>query len=100
VKDIAYDITALDAILTAEGDFAVTDNPSTQNGGIILQARGFNRSNLLLGIGLSEVHGEDITEFATQMNRWQTQVTGDGGQAAWSYDPNSGNTSWKVNYPL
>lgn len=98
--DILFDINARDCIMN-NGDFTTTNNPSVQNGGLLLLARATNILNLIMGIGINQVRGGSVAQAAYEMNRWVSQVKTDGGDASYTVTgsgPQDANFSWKVNY--
>lgn len=100
MKDLSYNIELQDWDF-ANGDFVVTDNPSVQNGGIILLTRAFNINNLILGIGINQIRGGSVAQANFEMNRWKQQINSDGGSAGVTTTKDqSGNAifSWEVNY--
>lgn len=96
MKDIVYNVNTGDAVLTANGDFSTTENPSSQNGAICLTMRGQNLSKVSFGIGVEEVYDSTTAESTNEMNRWQEQIINDGGRALWSEV--NGQFTWDVNY--
>ena len=85
--DIEFDITARDIVLTAPlfsgvEDFATTNNPSAQNLGNLLFSRCSNTTWPMVGIGMEEVIGSDLTKTAYEMNRWKAQAILDGATVA------------------
>lgn len=100
MKDLYYDIEAQDLVVQ-NGDFVLTDNPSTQNGGIILLARGINSKNPILGINVEQIRSGSVLQANYEMNRWKQQVIADGGRASvTSKTDMAGNTmfNWQVSY--
>lgn len=100
MKDLYYDIEAQDLVVK-NGDFVLTDNPSVQNGGIILLARGPNSLNPILGINVRQIQGGSLLQANYEMNRWKKQVFSDGGRASvTSLSDLAGNTkfNWQVSY--
>lgn len=100
MKDLYYDIEAQDLVVK-NGDFVITDNPSVQNGGIILLARGPNSTNPILGINVRQIQGGSVLQANYEMNRWKQQVVSDGGRASvTTQQDNEGNTTfqWQVSY--
>lgn len=98
--DFVYDIDAQDLVVQT-GGLITTDNPSVQNGGLILLARAFNSLNPILGINVNQVRGGSVLQANYEFNRWKSQVISDGGKAAVSaITDNAGNTGfdWEVNY--
>lgn len=82
--DIVWDAELRDISFAPNGDFEVTDNPSAQNGAIMLQARAFNILQPVFGIGFnSQVLGGTSAEAAFELNRWVAQVQADKGRAKW-----------------
>lgn len=84
----------------ADGDFVVTPDASVQNGGLILLFRAFISANPILGIGIYQLRGDNVTQVNYEMNRWKQQVIDDGGRAAVTTTLVNGNQqfSWQVNY--
>lgn len=86
-SDIVFDPILRDIVFAPDGDFATTDNPSTQNGTILLEARCMNILQPQFGIGFnSQVLGGDTSQAAFQLNRWVSQISQDNG---------NGRASWK-----
>lgn len=101
MKDILYDIKKRDVVMTANNDFATTDNPSVQNGGLLLLARANNIKNLIMGIGINQIRGGTVAQAAYEMSRWKQQVKEDGGRGTVNTTSDGeGNVSftWGVNY--
>lgn len=100
MKDLVYDIELQDWAFQ-DGDFVMTDNPSVQNGGIILLARAFNVDNLILGIGINQIRGGSVSQATFEMNRWKQQIYADSGRATVTSIPDgTGNVefNWDLNY--
>lgn len=86
-----------------DGSLAVIENPSTQNGGIILEARCMNVNQPQAGIGFnSQVIGGNLGNVALELNRWNAQIAADGGRSRWVRLPNAPNQQFTfqadVNY--
>lgn len=96
---LEYDIEEQDLVIT-NGGLTLTDNPSVQNGGIVLLFRSFNVDNLILGIGINQIRGGSVLQANYEMNRWRAQVVKDGGRASVTTRMDGGNTffNWGVNY--
>lgn len=100
MNDIVFDIEKMNVVLV-NGDFTTTDNPSVQNGGLLLLVRGNNWKNLGLGIGINQVRGGSVAQANYEMNRWKQQVYTDGGRATVSsIQDGAGNVqfNWQCNY--
>lgn len=100
MKDLMYDINARDLVMK-NGDFVYTDNPSVQNGMLLLLSRANNIRNLIMGIGINQLRGGTVANVSYEMSRWKSQVQQDGGQASVSVNADStGNTEigWDLNY--
>lgn len=83
-----------------DGDFVVTKDASMQNGGLILLFRAFISDNPILGIGIYELRGDNVSQVNYEMNRWKQQVISDGGRASVTVVLVNGNQQfkWLVNY--
>lgn len=93
--DIIFDPILRDLVFAPDGDFATTDNPSTQNGTILLEARCMNILQPQFGIGFnSQVLGGDTSQAAFQLNRWTAMVRADGGVANWKRKNNPPNINF------
>lgn len=75
--DIAFDIVTREIVME-NNDFATTTNPSTQNGGILLNSRCAFLGAPMFGIGLEDTINANGTKLALEMNRWKAQATKDG----------------------
>jgi len=85
---LVWDCNTRDIVFDSNGDFAVTDNPSAQNAGIILGARVFNILQPQFGIGYkSQVIGGNVANATFELNRAVTQIQADGGRATWRSIP-------------
>lgn len=85
--DIEFDIRTRE-IVFKDNDFKLTKNPSVQNGGIILYSSCANPLAPMVGIGILEVIGGNMTKGTFEMNRWQAQALNDGATiASWSAKP-------------
>lgn len=104
MKDLRYNIETQDwdMLVREDGgvDFQITEEPSEQNGGIILLFRAFNSSNPLLGINVNQVRGGSVLQANYEMNRWKAQIFADGGRASFKTILVNGDTNfiWEVNY--
>lgn len=74
--DIEFDIVQREIIMDGN-DFATTANPSTQNGGILLNSRCAFLSAPMAGIGLEDTINSSGTKLAFEMNRWKAQALND-----------------------
>lgn len=85
MNDIAFSIVTRE-IGMANNDFAVTDNPSVQNGGILLYAPCFNLVLPIFGVALvPQVINGARRDLVFTLNRWQQQCYQDGATLAqWS----------------
>jgi hypothetical protein len=84
VFDIQFDIVTREIVMK-DNDFTTTENPSVQNGGILLYSRCTNLGQPMAGIGMEEVIGADMTKTAYELNRWQQMAKDDGATIAkWS----------------
>lgn len=83
-------------------DFGLTQNPSVQNGGILLYGRCFSPLEPMFGIGLiPEIINGPAPALAYEENRWVSQATIDGATIAkWSSTlaPGGANTFNDVSY--
>jgi len=85
MEDLNFDIVARDLVMTPDMDFAITENPSVQNAGIIQYSRVSFPTNPMLGIGMEDAVNANNTKTAYEMNRWQAQCIQDGATLAkWS----------------
>lgn len=88
--DILFDPITRDIVLKGN-DFITTDNPSVQNGGILLYARASNLLRPDFQIGIEEVMGSNMGKVTYEMNRWKAMANADGATLVnWSAS-NSGN---------
>lgn len=96
MKDLTFDPVSRDLIFAPNGDFLINENPSTQNGTILLEGRAMNITNPAFGIGFnSQVQGGDEAQAAFQLNRWVQQCIADGANnAAWVKIPNPPNVQF------
>lgn len=102
-QDIQFDPIFRD-IVFSDNDFSLTNNPSTQNGGIILESRVGNLLQPQVGTGFnSQVLGDNVANAAFELNRTVSQIVQDGGTADWKSIPPPPNTNFdfslNVNYP-
>lgn len=101
ITDILFDIGTREIVMKND-DFATTDNPSVQNGGIIEAGKGFNPENPLLGIGLLKgLQGANAQRLTFDMNRWKSQCINDGATLArWTGTMNFGkaNVQSEISY--
>lgn len=100
MKDLQYDIKARDLVVS-NGDFVTTDNPSVQNGYLILAFRGINSKNPILGINVNQVSRGSVLQANYEFNRWRQQVVQDGGRASITSTTDvEGNVTfkWTVSY--
>jgi hypothetical protein len=97
MQDIEFDLNAREIVLSqplfsGQCDFSVTQNPSCQNGGSILYSRAANPLSPMVGIGIIEIIGGNASKAALEMNRWLSQVKGDGATLAkWTSSNEQGN---------
>ena len=93
MKDVLFDLENREIVI-AGNDFETTENPSVQNGGIILYSSGANPLRPALGVGIIKVVNGNVTNLAYEMNRWQTQLNEDGATIAkWSAEPVNGDAA-------
>lgn len=101
MADFEFNIETRELVIT-DGDFTYKENPSSQNGGIILNSRCAINRNPVLGIGMEQIinGAEAITAF--ELNRWANQVKSDGGKASYDIVPDAKGINpvltTKVNY--
>ena len=76
MKDLAFDTTTRELMLS-NGDFALTDNPSIQNGMIIKDCKGINILSPILGIGFNPINAQ-ANSIVFDLNRWKKQCKQDG----------------------
>jgi hypothetical protein len=79
--DISFDIESREIIMK-NNDFATTDNPSVQNGGIMLYSRCANLQFPMAGIGVEDMIGAGLTKATYELNRWQAMAKNDGATVA------------------
>ena len=82
MSDLLFDIETRELVITG-GDLTETDNPSTQNGGIILNSRCAIFQYPALGIGLEQIISSQGSVTAYELNRWANQVKSDGGKGSY-----------------
>lgn len=84
MNDIRFNIATREIDFTPDGsDFAVTSNPSVQNGGILLYSLGAFPLTPMLGVGLvPQVINGARRDFIYCLNRWQQQGYQDGATLA------------------
>ena len=85
--DIMFDITTReiqmsDALFSGDEDFLLQDNPSVQNGGILMYGRAFNLDFPMAGIGAEENINAPASKMAYEANRWQQMAKADGATIA------------------
>lgn len=84
-SDILFNSVTREIVFASNGDFETTDNPSVQNGAIILEARVFNIQKPQYGIGFnSQIIGGPRSQAALQLNRWVQQIQSEGAKAKWN----------------
>jgi hypothetical protein len=103
MEDILFDIITREIVFEGKGDdsdFELTQNPSVQNGGIIMYGRAFNIYRPIFGIAVEEFINGNQTNAGAQMSRWQSQVIADGGKGTYktSTNPNDIDFIIDVNY--
>eukprot|EP01037_Dinobryon_pediforme_P011474 gene11474-11570_t len=85
-NDVEFDIIKRDIVMTGSGDtsdFVLTQNPSVQNGGILLRSKVAILNNPMYGIGLvEEVMGSHASIVTRELNRWKAQCMQDGATIA------------------
>lgn len=92
LTDITFDPISRDLLFAPNGDFLVNENCSTQNSTIMLEARVMNIQAPSFGIGYnSQILGSDVAEAAFQLNRWNSQISADGGKSSWIRNNNPPN---------
>ena len=86
MMDVLFDIVARDIVMTGNGetgDFSVTENPSVQNGGILLRSKVAVLNSPMAGIGLPEqVMGSHPSVVTAELNRWKGMCSRDGATIA------------------
>ena len=99
MSDIRLNIETRDFVIE-NGDMAIIENPSEQNGAVLLYAKNFNLQYPLLGVGIDEVLSGNIQTISTTLDAWKTQVEQDGGEGRWelSTNINTTNVNIDVNY--
>jgi hypothetical protein len=80
-------------IVIANDDFALTDNPSVQNGAVLLYGKGTNLLNPIIGVGIQSFMNSGMPKVAFQMNRWQQMAKNDGATIAKWTASGTGNTA-------
>lgn len=89
MNDIKFDVVTREIVMK-NNDFDLTDNPSVQNGGIIMYSSCANPEKPMVGIGILEIIGANGSKEAYEMNRWQAQVKADGATiASWQSKQNN-----------
>lgn len=96
MSDLYFDTVSREIVLT-DGDFSLTDNPSTQNGAILQYSRASIMRFPLLGVGMEQIINSPDATAAYEMNRWQTQCKRDGAQLA-KYINNNSKITAQINY--
>jgi hypothetical protein len=81
MKDIGFNIDIME-INVVDGDFGVTDNPSTQNGGLILYTKNIVLRRPLLGVGIINSMQGNQQDVIRELNRWKAQAMQDGAKTA------------------
>lgn len=76
MNDILFDVVTREMVMQ-NNDFAITSNPSIQNGGIIQYSRCSFLSTPMLGIGMEDLINSATVKTAYEMNRWQQQCKQD-----------------------
>jgi hypothetical protein len=79
--DIFFNINNRD-ILIENGDFALIDNPSVQNGSLLKECRCLNPLSPIFGIGLGEIINSPLSVVDYEMSRWSDMAKKDGAQIA------------------
>jgi len=86
MTDILFDIKTREIIMFKPGtsveDVVLTDNPSVQNGGILLFSRVANVTMPIGGIGMEQVMNGSTYNAAFELNRWKAQAYKDGAKIA------------------
>lgn len=85
MNDIIFALATREIVLK-NNDFATTENPDVQNGGILLYGICINPYLPIFGVGLTpDVINGNRKNFIVQLNRWQQQAYQDGATIArWS----------------
>ena len=99
MEDILFDIVTREIVITGQGDnsdFELTQNPSVQNGGIIMYGRGFNIYSPIYGIAVQEFLNGNMTNAAVQLARWKQMVQADGGKGTYVSSPNPREIDFKI----
>jgi hypothetical protein len=81
MTDFAYDIINEDLVIE-NGDFVITQDASVQNGFILLQNRGFNIANPIMGVGLAQTINAPLAQLQAIGQTWKTQTKSDGASTA------------------
>lgn len=91
MHDILFSIVTREIVMDND-DFAVTENPSVQNGGILLYSLGAIPLLPMYGVGLvPQVINGARRDLVYQLNRWQQQAYQDGATLAkWEITPHNG----------
>lgn len=90
MEDILFDLVSREIVFSGSGnnsDFDLTQNPSVQNGGVIMYGRAFNIYQPIYGIGVEEFMNGNMTNAAAQLARWKQQVQADGGKGSYTSKP-------------
>jgi hypothetical protein len=85
MTDLAYNIETMELSIK-DGDFVLSSNLSEQNGSLFLYTKNCNLYFPLAGVGIGQqTVNSGSTVLASELNRWQSQVKGDGAKNAnWS----------------
>lgn len=91
MRDILFSIITREIVMS-NNDFAVTDNPSVQNGGILEYSLGAFPLTPMYGVGIvPQVIGGARRDLVFLLNRWQQQAYQDGATLAkWIIEPANG----------
>lgn len=91
MEDIEFNIITREIDFTGVGnnsDFTLTQNPSVQNGGIIMYSRAANIYLPIFGIAVEQFINGNQTNAAKELARWKQQVVQDGGKGTYTSVPN------------
>lgn len=91
MEDILFDLITREIVFNGIGsnsDFELTQNPSVQNGGIIMYSRAANIYSPIFGIAVEQFMNGNQTNAAKELARWKQQVSQDGGKGTYTSVPN------------
>jgi hypothetical protein len=90
MTDFYFDINERDMVIS-NGDLALIDNCSVQNGSILKDSHVFSLRNPIWGIGLESTINAPLSKVNYEMSRWKDQAKKDGATKAAYIVTNKGN---------